>query len=38
MRTLADHPNLTRTIGVAQIAGGVIWALHQSKVVKVPRP
>lgn len=38
MRTLADNPNLTRTIGAAQIAGGVIWALHQSKVVKLPRP
>ena len=31
MRTLAQNPALTRGIGVAQIAAGVLWALHQAK-------
>ena len=29
MQTLHDRPVLTRAIGVAQIAGGMIWALNQ---------
>ena len=29
MRALAKRPVLTRAIGVAQIAGGIWWALHQ---------
>jgi hypothetical protein len=32
MNGLHDHPELTRLIGVAQIAGGVWWALHQEKL------
>lgn len=31
MQALARNPALTRGIGVAQIAAGVLWALHQSK-------
>ncbi len=31
MQALARNPSLTRGIGVAQIAAGVIWALHQAK-------
>jgi hypothetical protein len=29
MRELHDRPALTRVIGVAQIAGGIWWALSQ---------
>ena len=29
MRALGRHPELTRLIGAAQIAGGVYWALRQ---------
>lgn len=32
MQTLARNPTLTRGIGVTQIAAGVWWALHQSRV------
>ena len=32
MRRLHDRPMLTRAIGVAQILGGVAWALNQEKV------
>ncbi len=32
MQTLHERPGLTRAIGVAQIAGGVWWALQQEKV------
>ena len=31
MHTLGENPGLTRAIGVAQIAGGIWWALAQSK-------
>jgi hypothetical protein len=31
MRGLQKRPALTRAIGVAQIAGGIWWALAQSK-------
>ena len=31
MSGLAERPGLTRVIGVAQVAGGVWWALRQSK-------
>jgi hypothetical protein len=31
MNNLHDRPALTRVIGVAQIAGGIWWALHQEK-------
>jgi hypothetical protein len=31
MKALAKRPALTRAIGVAQIAGGVLWALHQDE-------
>ena len=31
MRGLSGRPGLTRVIGVAQIAGGIWWALHQEK-------
>lgn len=30
MGSLAEHPTLTRCIGMAQIIGGVWWALHQA--------
>jgi hypothetical protein len=29
MGSLQDRPALTRAIGVAQIAGGIWWAMHQ---------
>jgi hypothetical protein len=29
MEWLAERPGLTRAIGVAQIVGGVLWALSQ---------
>ena len=29
MRSLHDRPALTRAIGIAQIAGGICWALSQ---------
>ena len=29
MQTLQEHPLLTRTIGAAQVAGGIWWALRQ---------
>ena len=32
MQTLAKNPTLTRGIGVAQIAAGVGWALHQARL------
>ena len=31
MHGLAERPVLTRVIGAAQVAGGVWWALRQSK-------
>jgi hypothetical protein len=31
MNGLHDRPALTRAIGVAQIAGGIWWALYQEK-------
>jgi uncharacterized protein YjeT (DUF2065 family) len=31
MSELADRPNLTRAIGAAQVAAGVLWALHQER-------
>ena len=31
MHTLSEHPNLTRAIGVAQVAGGILWALQQTE-------
>ena len=31
MEALAGRPVLTRAIGVAQIVGGVAWALHQEE-------
>ncbi len=31
MKQLHDRPSLTRAIGVAQIAGGVWWALAQEQ-------
>jgi uncharacterized protein YjeT (DUF2065 family) len=31
MHELSKRPALTRAIGVAQIAGGIYWALKQSK-------
>ncbi len=32
MQKLHERPGLTRVIGVAQIAGGIWWALRQEKV------
>ena len=32
MGELSTRPGLTRAIGVAQIAGGILWALHQDEV------
>jgi len=32
MHALSKRPVLTRAIGVAQIVGGVWWALHQEDV------
>lgn len=29
MHHLHEHPNLTRVIGLAQVVGGVWWALRQ---------
>ncbi len=34
MRALHDRPALTRVIGVAQIVGGVVWALSQEREVE----
>ena len=31
MQELAKRPGLTRVIGAAQVVGGVVWALSQSK-------
>jgi hypothetical protein len=31
MQTLHDRPVLTRAIGAAQIAGGIVWALSQEQ-------
>jgi hypothetical protein len=31
MGDLHERPTLTRMIGIAQIVGGVWWALHQEK-------
>ena len=31
MHYLTGKPNLTRVIGVTQIAGGIWWALQQTK-------
>lgn len=31
MRSLEDHPNLTRVIGAAQVVGGVLWILHSEE-------
>ena len=31
MKSLGDHPNITRAIGIAQIAAGVAWALSEEK-------
>jgi uncharacterized protein YjeT (DUF2065 family) len=31
MHGLSERPNLTRAIGVAQIVGGIWWALHQEE-------
>ena len=35
MRKLHDHPGLTRAVGVAQIAGGIWWALAQQRLSEV---
>ena len=37
MRSLHDRPTLTRAIGIAQIAGGVCWALSPGKQRTCPR-
>ena len=29
MRKLREHPGLTRTIGLAQVMGGIWWALYE---------
>lgn len=29
MHYLGEHPNLTRIIGTAQIATGIVWAIQQ---------
>ncbi len=31
MHALSERPHLTRAIGVAQILGGIYWALHQEE-------
>ena len=31
MEHLADHPELTRTIGIAEVAIGLLWAMRQEK-------
>ena len=31
MHALSEHPNLTRAIGAAQVAGGILWALQQDR-------
>ena len=38
MNSLHDRPGLTRAIGVAQIAGGVWWALKQEKEIPLTLP
>jgi hypothetical protein len=38
MSSLHDRPVLTRTIGAAQIAAGVWWALQQEQTEKVELP
>jgi hypothetical protein len=38
MNNLHDNPALTRAIGAAQIAGGILWALHQEKLDPAQRP
>ncbi len=31
MRKLREHPELTRAVGLAQVVGGVWWAMAQEK-------
>ncbi len=36
MHKLHEHPNLTRAVGLAQVVGGVWWALYQENESIVP--
>ncbi len=31
MRYMADHPTLTRCVGVAQVVAGIVWATSEEK-------
>ena len=35
MHGLHDRPDATRLLGVAQILGGILWAIHQEKHEKL---
>jgi hypothetical protein len=34
MRYMADHPTLTRCVGVAQVVAGVVWATREEKILE----
>ena len=34
MRTMADHPTLTRCVGISQVIAGILLAIREEKVLE----